>query len=184
MEQKSTFWKTAMVYGLYLALVLILFSVITYVSGLILEPKIGYFSMAIYIVGIFIAQIMYRNKELNGEISYSQALGFGVAIMLFSGIVSTLYTMILYTYIDPTLLDQMKIAQEEAMIAKGLNEDQVEAAMKMTAKMMTPAWISIMGLIGSVLIGTLVSLITSIFVKKQSDPDSFEDAMEEVKSEE
>lgn len=184
MEEKSTFWKSAMTYGLYLAVVLILFSVIIYVSGLILEPKIGYLSMVIYIAGILYAQYSYRNRELNGEISYSQALGFGVAVMLFAGIVSTLYTMILYTYIDPTLIDQMKIGQEDAMIKKGLSEDQIEAAMKMTSKMMTPAWISIMGLLGSIFIGTIVSLITSIFVKKQSNPDSFEDVMEDVKSEE
>ena len=79
MEEKSTFWKSAMVYGLYLALALTLFSVITYVAGLILNPKIGYVSIVLVIIGIVIAQINYRNKELNGTITYGQALGFGVA---------------------------------------------------------------------------------------------------------
>jgi hypothetical protein len=184
MEQKSTFWKSAMVYGLYLALVLTLFSVILYVSGLILNTKVGYVSIVLTIAGIVIAQINYRNRELNGVISYGQAVGFGVAIMLFAGIVTALYTIVLYTFIDPSLIDQMKAVQEEAMLGKGMSEDQIEAAMSMTSKMMTPAWMSVMGLFGSVFSGTIVSLLTSIFVKKQPNEDTFDEAMEEVKTEE
>jgi hypothetical protein len=184
MEEKSTFWKSAMVYGLYLALVLTLFSVILYVSGLILNTKVGYISLVLTVAGILIAQINYRNRELNGTITYGQALGFGVAIMLFAGIVTALYTIVLYTFIDPTLIDQTKAIQEEAMLKKGLTEDQIEAAMSMTSKMMTPGWLSIMGLVGSVFSGTIVSLLTSIFVKKQPSEDAFDEAMEEVKTEE
>lgn len=184
MEEKSTFWKTAMVYGLYLALVLTLFSVITYVAGLILNPKIGYVSIALVIIGVVIAQINYRNRELNGAITYGQALGFGVAIMLFAGIVTALYTLVLYTFIDPGLIDQMKAAQEDALLQKGLTPDQIDAAMAMASKMMSPVWMSIMALVGSVFSGTIVSLITSIFVKKQPDLDAFDEAMEDVKTEE
>lgn len=184
MEEKSTFWKTAMVYGLYLALVLTLFSVITYVAGLILNPKIGYVSIALVIIGVVIAQINYRNRELNGAITYGQALGFGVAIMLFAGIVTALYTLVLYTFIDPGLIDQMKAAQEDALLLKGLTPDQIDAAMAMASKMMSPVWMSIMALVGSVFSGTIVSLITSIFVKKQPDLDAFDEAMEDVKTEE
>jgi hypothetical protein len=184
MEDKSTFWKSAMVYGLYLALVLTLFSVILYVTGLILNPKLGYISIVLTIAGIVFAQITYRNKELNGAITYGQSLGFGVAIMLFAGIVTALYTLVLYTFIDPSLIDQTKAIQEEAMLAKNLTQDQVDAAMAITSKMMTPAIMSIMGLLGSVFSGTIISLITSIFVKKQPNLDAFDEAMEDVKTEE
>jgi hypothetical protein len=184
MEERSTFWKSAMIYGLYLSVALTLFSVILYVSGLLLNQKIGYFSFVIYVAGIVIAQIYYRDRELNGFISYGQALGFGVAIMLFSGIVTALYTMILYTFIDPGLVDQMKIMQEEALLQRGMNEDQIEAAMSISSKMLTPGWMSIMGLFGSVIFGTIVSLVTSIFVKKQPSEDAFDEAMGDIKSEE
>ncbi len=184
MEEKSTFWKSAMIYGLYLALVLVLLSVILYVSGLILNQKVGYASMVVYVAGIIFAQITYRNRELNGTISYGQALGFGVAVMLFSGIITALYTLILYTYIDPTLIDQMKAVQEEALLQKGMSEDQIEAAMSVASKMMSPGVMSIMGLLGSLFVGTIISLVTSIFVKKQPNEDAFDEAMEEVKTEE
>jgi len=138
----------------------------------------------LYIICIAFAQIHYRNSELNGEISYGQAVGFAVAAMLFSGIITALYTIILYSFIDPSLVDQLKALQEEAMLQKGMTEDQIEAAMSISSKMFTPGWMSIMGLLGSVLIGTIISLVTSIFVKKQSNEDAFDEAMEDVKTEE
>lgn len=183
MEQKSTFWRSAMIYGLYIGIVLTLFSVILYVTGQMQNKTLGYLSFPIYIACIIAAQIHYRNHELNGEINYGQAVGFGTAIMLFSGIITALYTLIIYK-IDPGLLDQLKSMQEETLMAKGMSEDQVDAAMKISAKMMTPAIMSISGLFGSVIIGTIVSLITSIFVKKQGNPDAFDEAMEDVKTEE
>lgn len=184
MEQNSTFWKSSMIYGLYLALILTLFSVVLYVTGFILSPNAGYASMAITIAGIVICQIQYRNKELNGVISYGEAVGFGTAIMLFAGIVTALYTLVLYTFIDPGLIDQTKALQEEAMLTKGLTEDQIEAAMTMTSKMLTPGWMSMMGLVGSVFMGTIISLLSSIFIKKQPTEDAFNEAMEDVKTEE
>lgn len=184
MEQKSAFWRTAMIYGLYIGVILMLYSVILYVTGQTQNTTLGYLSFLIYGATIVVAQISYRNRELDGTISYSQALGFGVAIMLFSGIITALYTIILYSFIDPTLIDQIKTMQEEAMLQKGMSEDQIEAAMSVASKMMTPAAMSIMGLLGSVFIGTLISLISSIFVKKQPNEDAFDEAMDELKSEE
>lgn len=183
MEQKSNFWKSAMIYGLYLGIFFTLYSVILYVLGQSQNKTLGYVSFPLYIIGIVIAQIQYRNREMNGAISYGQALGFGVAIMLFSGIISALYTLIIFN-LDPSLVDQIKAAQEEAMLKKGLSEEQIEAAIAMSSKMMSPAWMSIMGLFGSVFMGTIISLITSIFVKKQASEDAFDEAMEEVKTEE
>jgi len=184
MEQNSTFWKSAMVYGLYLALVLTLFSVILYVTGFSLNPNAGYISMVVAIAGIVICQIQYRNKELNGVISYGQAVGFGTAIMLFAGVVTALYTLVLYTFIDPSLIEQTKVIQEQAMLDKGMPEDQIEVAMTMASKMLTPGWMSIMGLVGSVFMGTIISLLSSIFIKKQPNEDAFNEAMEDVKTEE
>ena len=68
------------------------------------------------------------------------------------------------------------------MLQKGMTEDQIEAAMTMTSKMFTPGWMSIMGLFGSVFIGTIISLLSSIFIKKQPNEDTFDEAMEDVKT--
>ncbi len=183
MEQKSTFWRSAMIYGLYIGIVLTLFSVILYVTGQMQNKTLGYLSIPIYIACIAVAQIHYRNHELNGEINYGQAVGFGTAIMIFSGIITALYTLIIYK-IDPGLIEQVKNVQEEALRQRGMSDDQIEAALSISAKMMTPGIMAITGLLGSIIMGTIVSLITSIFVKKLPSEDPFDEAMEEVKTEE
>lgn len=182
MEQKSNFWKSAALYGLYIGVVITLFSVILYVTGQTTNKVLGYISFPIYFGCVLWAQLQYRNKNLNGEISYGQALGFGVAAMLFSGVVSMIYTLVIYN-VDPSLIEQLKAVQEQAMLAKGMSEDQVEAGMKIAERFMSPGIMAISGIIGSAFVGTIISLITSIFVKKQKNEDAFDEAMEEVKNE-
>ncbi|MGE5428421.1 MAG: DUF4199 domain-containing protein [Methylococcaceae bacterium] len=183
MEQKSTFWKTAALYGLYLGIALTLFYVILYVAGQTLNKTLALISYPLLAIGITMAQINYRDRELNGTISYGQSVGFGVALMFFVGIITTLYNLIIFKT-DPSLIEQAKTMQEEAMLQKGMSEDQIEAAMSIASKMFTPGWMAIMGLFGSVLIGTIISLVTSIFVKRQPNIDAFDEAMEDVKTEE
>lgn len=183
MEQKSTFWKSAMIDGLYLGILVTLYSVILYVTGQMQNKALQYLPLIIYAVFIVWAQIKYRNQELDGSISYGQALGFGVAVMLFSGIISALYSLIIFK-VDPTLIDQIKMAQEDAYLKNGMSEEQIEKVMEMSAKMMTPGVMAIMGLFGAVFMGTIISLVTSIFVKRQPNMDAFDEAMEEVKTDE
>lgn len=183
MEQQSTFWKTAMVYGLYVGVLVTLYSVILYVTAQTQNKTLAYLPMVVYAVCIVLAQINYRDNEMNGSISYGQAVGFGVAVMLFSGIISALYNLIIFK-IDPSLIDQIKIAQEEAYLNSGMSEEKIEVTMEMAAKMMTPGWMAIMGLFGAVFIGTIISLVTSIFVKRPPSEDEFGEAMEDVKTDE
>jgi hypothetical protein len=184
MEQKSTFWKSAMIYGLYIGIFFTFYSVLLYATGQTTNKALGYISFPLYALAIVLVQFHYRNTERNGIISYGEAVGIAAAAMLFSGVISALYTLILYSFIDPGLIQQMKTLQEEALVQKGMSEDQVEAAMSITSKMMTPGWMSIMGLFGSVFIGTIISLVSSIFVKKLPSEDAFDEAMEDVKTEE
>ena len=182
METKSTFWKSAMIYGLYIGIIITLYSVILYVAGQSTNKNLGYASILIYAVCIVIAQIHYRESELNGYISYGQGVGFAVATMLFSGIITALYTLIIFK-IDPGMVEQIRIVQEEALLQQGLTEEEIEQAMSLTSKMMTPGWISIMSIFNGVIYGTIISLVSSIFVKRKANEDAFDEAMEDVKTE-
>ncbi len=181
MEQKSTFWKSAMTYGLYLALAVILYSVVLYVIGENLNKTLGALTYIIVAIGILLCQLDYRNKILGGSISYSKALGLGVIVMIFAGLLNSVYTVVIIK-IDPTILDQIQIMQEEAMMRKGISDDQIEMASDMMKAFQKPGFIAVMGMLSFAFMGFIISLITSIFVKK-NNPDAFEEAMEEVKTE-
>ncbi len=182
MEQKSNFWKSAMIYGLYLGIAFTLYSVILYVTGQTQNKTLGYISIPLYAVGIVLAQINYRNKENNGVIEYGHLVGFGAAIMFFAGFILALYNLILFK-IDPSLVEQIKAIQEEALLKNGMSEEQVEASMAIASKMLTPGWMSMMVLISSAFTGVFISMISSIFIKKKPNEDEFDQAMEDVKTE-
>ncbi|MGQ7871099.1 DUF4199 domain-containing protein [Sunxiuqinia sp. sy24] len=181
MEEKSTFWKSAMTYGIYLAVAIIFYNVILYVTGENMNTSLGLVTWGIMAVGIFLCQKGYRDKELNGYIEYSKALGFGVSVMLFAGVLNALYSVIIMK-IDPTIMEQVRILQEEAMMKQGLSDEQIEMAGEMMSKMQSPLIIVLSSLLTFAFIGFVISLVTSIFVKRRNE-NAFDEAMGEVKSE-
>ena len=184
MEEKSTYWRSAMTYGLYLGIALILYNMIVYALGQNLNPALAWINYALIAAGVIYSQINYRNRDLDGYISYGKALGFGVAVMVCAGLLQSLYSVILFKYIDPSLLDQLRTMQEEEMLKQGIAEDQIETMSEMMNNVQSPLFIAISGLFGFALFGFIISLITSVFVKRANDDFAFDDAMEEVKKEE
>jgi hypothetical protein len=182
MEEKSPFWKSAMTYGLYLGLAVVLYSVVLYVLGQNMNPALTWISFVILAAGVYLSQLNYRNRVMNGFLSYSSALWLGVAVMLFSGIFQTVYTIVIYK-LDPSQLDQIRIMQEEAMLQRGMSEEDIETASEMMNAIQSPAVLAISGLISFVILGFIISLITSIFVKKTDDGSAFDEAMKEVQDE-
>lgn len=167
MEEKSTsVWKSTMLSGVYLAIALILLSVVFYVTGNTFSKTAQYLTYPIFIAGIIWGQITYK-KELGGFATYGQMFVAGLFTMLFASVVSSIYTYILYSFIDPSLQEQLRIFTEEQMIAQGkVPQEQMEMALKMTAKFQTPMMMSIMGIVMGTIFGAVISLITAIFTKK------------------
>jgi hypothetical protein len=167
MEEKSaSVWKTSLTTGLYMAIALILLSVIFYVTGKPFSKTAQYLSYPIMIGGIILAQINYK-KALGGTLTYGQAVGVGVLTMVFASVISGLYTYLLYAVIDPSLQEQMRIFTEEQIIKQGrVPEEQMEMAVNMAAKFQTPPMLFIMSVVMGAFFGVVVSLISAIFIKK------------------
>lgn len=167
MEEKSvSIWKSTMFSGIYLAVALILLSVIFYATGNMFSKVAQYSSYPIIIAGIIWGQLSYR-KELGGISTYGQALTAGLLTMVFASIITSIYTYLLYAIIDPSLQEQMRIFTEEQMVAQGkVPEEQMEMALNMAAKFQTPTMMAVIGIFGGALIGLIISLITAIFIKK------------------
>lgn len=167
MEQKSTsVWKSASVSGIYLAIALILLSVVFYVTGNTFSKMAQYLSYPIMIAGIVYGQIVYK-KELGGTLTYGQAFGAGLLTMIFASVLTGIYSYLLYDIIDPSLQEQLRIFTEEQIISQGkVPEEQIEMAVEMTTKFQKPIFMLVISPFGGALIGSIISLITSIFIKK------------------
>lgn len=168
MEQKSSSpWKSSLTYGVYLGILLILLSVVYYVTGNTFASSAQWVSYALMIAGVVYAQYGYR-KVLGGTMSYGQALAVGVLTMLFASIISSIYTYLLYSVIDPSLQEQMRIFTEEKIVQQGnVPEEQMDMAIDMATRFQKPGIMAIMGVLGGTFIGLIISLITAIFTQKK-----------------
>jgi len=179
MEQKPQFWKSAMHYGLYLGLVLVVFNTIINAMGNS-GKFLGWIQWVIITAGVYISQYQFRNSELNGFISYSKCLKLGIVVMMCASIFVSLHTFVHINYIDPDYLEKMKIEVEEVMLQNNIPEDKVEAMSESFSIMRTPGMIIFSGLLGFAFFGFIISLITSIFIMKNDDNNAFERDMKGI----
>jgi hypothetical protein len=171
MESKINPWKANLTNGVILALVGITYSLILYFLDKSTDKNLGYIIIVIQIVVLFFLLKSYRDNIMHGQITYGQSVGAGVIISLYSAIATSLFTYILYTVIDPGLVTKQLAVAEDAMRARGgLSEAQIDTAMQFTAKFMKPVVMAITGVFGGILWGTIISLVVSIFIKKEGNP--------------
>lgn len=167
--------KSAMTHGAIIGAILISYSVILYIAGYNqFNPSkqfniLGMIPNLLMIAGIVWAQINFRDKVLNGNITYGKSLGYGTFLGVFFGILQTFYLIIFMLFIDTDVLQYIYDVSEQAMIEQGLSTADIDTAMAATKKMTLPMMM-IGGVIGTTFTSFVVSLVSSAFVKKVTDP--------------
>ena len=165
MEQSVSTRGVGMQYGLIAGVVMIIYSMILQLTGLALE------TWAAWISYIFLAVIIYlgHNKFKEGGdgfMSFGQGLGIGFWISLVGGLISSVFSFIYFTFIDSSFIDQMMEKARYDMEEAGNTDAQIEMAMEWTSKIMSPAGLFIMGIVGILFMGFIISLIVSAITKK------------------
>ncbi len=176
MEEKDTptLIQHALRWGLIVGAISIAITCVLYAVdyAMLANWKTGILMFAILIGVTIYAGVNYRN-EIGGFIPYGKAFQHGFVLMAVSGLIGTAFTMLLYTVIDPELpakLTDVAIENAEKMLQGfGIPPDQMDKAME-DARRRTENQFSIKGIGMSYGIGLIIyavlSLITSIFVKK------------------
>jgi hypothetical protein len=170
MEQKVNAWKANLTNGLILALAGITYSLVMYFLDLSLNKTQGYVFMLIQVALLFYLLKSYRDNFLHGQITYGQSVGAGVIINLYYAVIMAIFSYILYAYIDPGLVAKQLALAEEAMVKRGTPQEAIDAGMAFTAKIMKPGIMAISSIFFTMIWGTVLSLIVSIFIRKEGNP--------------
>ncbi|MAO10172.1 MAG: DUF4199 domain-containing protein [Flavobacteriaceae bacterium] len=171
-NNKASVKKIGLNYGLILALLTIGVSVIVYVMGMHLEQP--WWQSALNFVFMTIC-IIYGLKAFKsgsgGFMTLGDAIKTGLLISLVAGIIGSIFTYLFITVIEPEFIPQMLDITREKMVEQNPNmtEEQMEMAMGMTEKFMSPWIMFAMGLIASLFFGFIISLIAGL-VMKQNPP--------------
>ena len=174
MEEKAASpMKTALNFGLMTAGAMIVYSLILYVLDLDQNPWLPYFSYVLLIGGIYLGSKSYRDNYRGGYITYGNAVLAGFLISLAASVIVAIYTYFFFAFINPDAMAEMLAVAEEGMLEKGMSEEEIDQALAISRKMMSPGIMTIWAIFGNAIAGLILSLITSIFVKKEEPLDGF-----------
>ena len=184
MEKKVSVWQATLNSGLILGLALVIYTLLLYFLDQTFNKTLGYVSILILIAGLVLGVKSFRDDARGGIMSYGQGVGAGTVIGLYAGIIGAIFTYLLYTVIDPDLLDKLLTFTEEKIVESGrVPEEMIDQTMEMQKKFMAPWIMSIIAVINYVFFGVVVSLIASIFLKKEGNPFQQEAKEPEEKAE-
>ncbi len=139
----------------------------------------GTINFFILVAGIIWFSVKFRNESNKGMMSYSQGMGIGTLMGLFSGVVFAVYLYIFY-YFSPADIDNiLSLIEEELMKNGDLTDDQIEALIQFYHHFMTPLSLAFATVFQYTFMGFLISLVTSLFIKKQAG-SPFDNAMNEI----
>ena len=156
-------------FGLITGGVLILFSLILFLAGLHTSRNLGYLGYVILIAGLAWGTVEYRNKSLGGYISYGKAFMSCFMSGLYAGLILAIYMFVFVQYIHPGFIDEMLEISRQAIYDSNSNmtDEQVEQAIEMSAKFMSPVMITIWTFVAYLFASAVLGLIISIFIKKE-----------------
>lgn len=170
-ENKPKTGKFALTYGLILGAAAVIFGIMLYTADMHYQGGVAVMliSLALTIAGIVIALVQFR-KANGGFLSFSQALKVGVGVSLVAGIIGIIFNLLMANVIDPDMMDKaMELQRNQLMETTSLTPEQIDSQMEMGKKFSTPTMQIAFGLIFSLLIGFIISLISGLILKRQEE---------------
>lgn len=171
---KKIFWREAMKGGTIIGLATV---GIDLMRHFIDRDEHRFWSVLLSIVGVavFVMLIYAFTKKISSQADpalgfpYAKCIGFTVCMMLFVGFLQGVYGYFMNNFIDP---ESAREAIDSTMIFYQdiLPESQFDMMYSMMEKGMFGALYQIFGgILGYVMYGTIIGLITSAFAKKNPD---------------
>ena len=166
-KENSNMMMPALLYGAIIGGVYILNLLVQEAFNIHLTLYSRISGSVILFAGILYAMYSYRKEYCNNIITYSKAFGFGVLTTVVYGIISMGFFILFIKFINPDYAELLRAFTEERMLERGMEASEIETAMNAQQRFQTPLFQFIFGLLGTVLWGTIFSLIIAIFIKKE-----------------
>ena len=152
--------------SLYLGLIQVLFLVVLYFSKK-LFTNWDNISFLIALTFVYWSSIKYRDNYFGGFIRYSQVFSYGLKIMVLAGIIIGFFYFILLTADSEIKNQQIYIMLEKFQQLK--YPDRMIEEMETLLLKNYPWIVFFTSIVNGFIMGIFVSLLTSIFVKKNDD---------------
>ena len=173
MEQKVNVWKASLMYGIILGMVGVLYVLLKFYSDLTIGNIYSVFQIVLF---VYLLKL-YRDNHASGNITYKQLFWVGVIIFFYYAIINAIFTYLLFEVIDTGLIDREVAIYEKSLIEQGKPQETIDSWLVFHREYLKPnIRNTTMGILGTMIYGTIVSLgasifmfVASIFIKKKSN---------------
>lgn len=169
MNEKPSTARLALKWGLITGVALIVYSTLLYTVGGIANNSLTLLIYVIIAVGLTLGIREFRGLN-GGYLSIGEGVGLGALLAAVSGILSSAYSVLYTTVIDPSVREQMMNQVRARLEDQGkLTDEQIEQTMEITQKFQSPGLQFLIGILGSIVIGVVFSLIISAIMRRKND---------------
>ncbi|WP_247233657.1 DUF4199 domain-containing protein [Telluribacter sp. SYSU D00476] len=165
MQENVSSARVALKYGVITAVAVIVYSTVINVSGLAQNRALASLSFFILIGGIVWAMKDYREQS-GGFMTYGEGLSTGSLVAAIVGVLAATFTMFYMEFIDTTIMQQSLDRAREEMEGRGLDDAQIDQAMAISQKFMSPGIMFFTGVITYLIIGFIISLVVAAVMRK------------------
>lgn len=173
-EKKGKLWEK----GILIALVLIVLQLILHFTGQDKNTALGLVSILIFLAGIIYVTILY-SKDLNGQVTFGNLFAHGFKIAAIVALIMLVWAILMYKVIFPDMEDKIMQIQREALLKKGLTDQQVSDSLAVSKKFFmtfmvagTVLYYIVLGAIGALLGGAFSKRIPAGASPFQDQPGS------------
>ena len=111
----------------------------------------------------------FRKKYSGGFLTYGKAFSSCFWIGLFAGVLASVYLFVFVQFIHPGFINELLDQARQNMLSSrpDMSEEQLEQALSISSKFMSPVMLVISGLVAYAAISAIIGLILAIFLKKE-----------------
>jgi Protein of unknown function (DUF4199) len=156
-------------FGVIGGLICVVISVILYITELQFESWAKWLTTLAMFVIICIALRTISREHPQQNVEFGTLMGAGMVITLLITLISIGYFLIYVYVIDTEFIEATMEISRQKMTEAGMSEDQIDSALSISSKIMTPPIMAGIGAITSIILGSVISIIAAaIFKHEQS----------------
>ena len=118
---------------------------------------------------ILIGSVVWAHRKLkqngDGSLSYGKALGSGVGISMFAGLVLGLYSFIIYS-VNGERIQEILNEVAYTMESMGFDGEEFDSIMALYEQILTPPILGFLSVVGTIILGFILSLFIGLFTSK------------------
>lgn len=159
--------------GLIISLILIIYGLVMYYTGLWLNKSLGMIQYLLIIGSIIVADITFA-KQKDGNVTFGNVFAHGFKTTAASIVIMVVYSVIAIKFIFPEMIDTIISQSRAEMEKKGdLTEEQISQGVGMVQKFFLPFMIGGLILINGIC-GAIGSVIGAAVAKKNPNYNPLE----------